>query len=455
MRIHLIAIGGSIMHSLAIALKNNGHEVSGSDDIIYDPARSRLHAVGLLPSRIGWDSGNISENLDLVILGMHAKEDNPELLRAQEIGVPIQSFPEFLGAFAKNKMVLAICGSHGKTTTTSMVMHVLKHCEREFDYAVGAALNGFDNMTKLSEAPIFVVEGDEYLSSCLDRRPKFLHYDPDYAVVTGIAWDHFNVFPTLDLYYKAFTDLVHTVGVHSRIYYNRYDEAVRQWAWGLKKDSLIPYKTLELSEVNGELYYNKGAGQMIQLPFFGRHNMENALAAWSLISSIGIEEGDFIDALLEFSMPDRRLNEKNINGVFVVNDFAHAPSKVAASVKAVRQKYPQSHLKVILELHTYSSLNKAFVKQYKDSLKHADKAAIFYNPKNLEIKRLEAISPDEIRVAFNYPSLDVFQSADRLKSFLNDMKTGNVLLLMSSSNFGGVDIEGLISNMQGPGLRYV
>ncbi len=439
MRIHLIAIGGSIMHSLAIELKRIGHRVTGSDDIIYDPARSRLNDSGLLPVTEGWNPETIRSDIDLIILGMHAKDDNPELIRAQELGLKIQSFPEFLGEFSQDKMVLAICGSHGKTTTTSMVMNALAYAGVDFDFAVGASLEGFDNPTRLSGANIFVVEGDEYLSSCLDRRPKFIHYHANYAIITGIAWDHVNVFPTYESYCQAFVDLIRSTDESAVVFYNNKDEALSNWVKAQKSKKLKPYRQLGLTSVNGEIYYKKSS--TIQLPFFGRHNLENTLGAWSLVSALGMNKEVFVESLMAFRMPDRRLNEYRNGDQIVIKDFAHAPSKVKASVQAVREKYPGSKLKVLLELHTYSSLNKGFIGQYKDSLLLADEAGIFYNPVNLRIKGLVVISPDEIRTAFNQNDLQVFEKKSEVERFAVQATDNEVLLLMSSSNFGGADLR--------------
>ena len=197
MNVHLIAIGGSAMHNMAIAMHKKGFNVTGSDDEIFEPSKTRLAKLNLLPAKEGWDTNNIHKGIDAVILGMHARADNPELLKAQELGLKIYSYPEYIYEQTKDKTRIVIGGSHGKTSITAMILHVLNYHKVDCDYMVGAQLDGFDTMVKLTkEAKIAVIEGDEYLSSPIDRRPKFHLYKPNIAILSGIAWDHINVFPT-------------------------------------------------------------------------------------------------------------------------------------------------------------------------------------------------------------------------------------------------------------------
>lgn len=444
MKIHFVAIGGSIMHNLALALHQAGHEVTGSDDEIYDPARSRLKARGLLPNLMGWDDSRIHADLDAVVLGMHAKADNPELKKAQDLELKIYSFPEFIYERSKDKRRVVVAGSHGKTTTTSMIMHVLRVMKFDFDYAVGAQLEGFDLMVKLSDAPIIVIEGDEYLSSAVDRRPKFLHYRPDLAIITGIAWDHINVFKTWENYLEQFALFMESMDENAKLIYFDQDQHISKL---LELDDVIAtpiaYKGYNNHEKDGRDFVIDSKGDLYPIHIFGDHNLQNMHAAQLVCAELGISEPDFLSSMASFGGAKKRMEvkTKGREAVFY-NDFAHAPSKVKATTTAVRKKHKSKRIVACVELHSYSSLNKSFIPQYAATLNEADEAIVFYNEHTLEIKRLPPVSVDEIIVAFKHRNIQVFTDPKKLERHLAYQKWDNsVLLMMSSGIFGGVDMD--------------
>lgn len=445
MRVHFIAIGGSIMHNLAIALYKLGHTVTGSDDIIYDPAKSRLAALGLLPDKIGWEENRIHESLDLIILGMHAHPDNPELIKAQDLGLKIQSFPEFLGEHSLGQKTIVVCGSHGKTTTTSMIMHMLREKGFDFDYAVGAQLHGFEDMVKVSDAPIMVIEGDEYLSSPLDARPKFVHYHADIAILTGIAWDHINVFPTFEDYFNAFRQLMQSMSKASILIYNERDTEVLKLVEENHSLETTSFAQLPFTR-EGIDFHISCDDQIIRLPLFGEYNYRNLMAAIKALSFLNVPTLEWLKSMRSFKMPDKRMNIVRDDGqTKVIRDYAHAPSKVRACLKAfLSMKNDNVYSLAVLEIHTYSSLNINFLPEYSDIFDQVDMPILFYNPKNLEIKRLPEMTPDDIRSAFNCPHLEIFTDSKLLQNRLTGVDHTNTdILLMSSSNFGGINIENL------------
>jgi UDP-N-acetylmuramate: L-alanyl-gamma-D-glutamyl-meso-diaminopimelate ligase len=445
MRLHFIAIGGSAMHNLAIALHNKGYEITGSDDVIFEPSKSRLENRGLLPETFGWFPEKINEKLDAVILGMHAKPDNPELLKARELGLKIYSYPEFLYEQSKYKTRVVIGGSHGKTTITAMVLHVLNYHDRAVDYMVGAQLAGFDTMVKLTEENDFIVlEGDEYLSSPIDRRPKFHLYKPNIALISGIAWDHVNVFPTFDNYkeqFKIFIDQIVNGGV---LIYNSEDIHVKELVETSSKTiRKHPYKLPDFSIDNGITYLETPEGDM-PLEVFGEHNLSNLAGAKWICQHMGIDEIDFYEAISSFKGASKRLEKIKTNKLPIYKDFAHSPSKVRATVDAVKDQYPERKLIACLELHTYSSLNTSFIDQYKGSLTGADEALVFYTPEALKIKRLAALNETRIKNAFGRDDIKIETSASKFREYLFSTKFDNcVLLLMSSGNYGGLDFKSL------------
>ncbi len=443
MNIHLIAIGGAIMHNLAMELQDNGHNVSGSDDAIYDPALSRLKEKGIAPEEFGWDPEKITGNLDLVILGMHARIDNPELIKAQEIGLKVMSFPEFMYEHAKDKKRVVIAGSHGKTTTTSMVLHLLKSAGRKVDFLVGAQLEGFQNMVKLSDAPIAVFEGDEYTASPLDLRPKFLHYKPDITVITGIAWDHINIFDTHEKYIHQFDLLIKDTLERGKLIYYKHDRDLSELAKKYE-GSKQAYDAFDnkVSNVGSELILGTKSFPVL---FFGQHNFENIKAAYYVVKELGLTDEEFTAGVQTMPGPARRLEVIRTSKDHITYfDFAHAPSKVIATVKAVRERHPDKKLIAILELHTFSSLDKNFIPQYAHSLDPADEATIFYNPETAKSKRMEIAEPDFLIHAFSRDDIRVIQDSEELKQMILDSPTRDtVLLIMTSGNFGGLDVKNI------------
>ena len=443
MHIHFIAIGGSAMHNLALALHHKGYIISGSDDVIFEPSKTRLDAKGLLPESFGWFPEKLHSSLDAVILGMHAKADNPELLKAQELGLKIYSYPEFLYEQSKNKTRVVIGGSHGKTTITSMILHVLNYHDKPVDFMVGAQLDGFDRMVHLTEENDFIVlEGDEYLSSPIDRRPKFHLYKPNIALLSGIAWDHINVFPTYENYVEQFRIFVDSIVKGGSITYNEedpeVDKVVRASGNAIRK---LPYNTPEYTVENGQTILETPEGPM-PIEVFGKHNLSNLAGAKWICQNMGVDEDDFYEAIASFKGASKRL-EKIAEGKTAVayKDFAHSPSKVMATTKAVREQYPDRKLIACLELHTYSSFNPEFLKEYKGALEDADIASVFYLPESVKIKKLKEVTPEQISEAFVRDDLQIFTQAEVFKDFVFAQDYDNaVLLLMSSGNYGGLNL---------------
>ncbi|MEM1326885.1 MAG: Mur ligase family protein [Bacteroidota bacterium] len=452
MRIHFIAIGGAVMHNLALTLHENGHQVSGSDDEIYNPSRSRLERYGLLPDKMGWDVERITSNIDVVILGMHARKDNPELARAKELNLPIYSYPEYIYQHAKDKKRVVIAGSHGKTTTTSMVLHVLQYHDVDFDYLVGAQIEGFELMARLSDAPVIVMEGDEYLSSPLDLRPKIHHYFPHITVLTGIAWDHMNVFPTFENYVDQFRQFLNMMPTDAKLFYAADDENVRALMaerdedWSVKTQA---YEAFDAQLKDGKTELFTSDGTTVPLEIFGQHNLANLKAAFLVCRELGISEAAFMEAVPSFKGAAKRLQLLREEDNFVAYlDFAHAPSKVAATMLAFKNQYPERKLVACLELHTFSSLNKAFLPQYAESLNPADEAYVFYSPHTLEIKKLPPLSKEEIATHFDHPNLQVFTDSAALQSQLKKYHWKNQnLLMMSSGTFGGLDYQAFVKEL--------
>ncbi len=446
MKVHFIAIGGSAMHNLAIALHLKGINVSGSDDEIFEPSKSRLKKHGLLPKVEGWQPELITSELDAIILGMHARKDNPELLEAQRKGLKIYSYPEYLYEQTKDKIRVVIGGSHGKTTTTSMIMHVLKYWDKSFDYMVGAKIEGFDTMVGLShEAPIAIFEGDEYLSSPIDLCPKFHHYKPHVAMITGIAWDHINVFPTFENYVDQFRVFANSIDEKGAlIYFNGDEELVKIAQEQEGKLSLYAYHTPKnvLEDGITKLIENK---QKISLKVFGDHNLQNIAGAQLVCEQIGISKTAFYEAIASFGGSARRLEimAENDNST-VFYDFAHSPSKLKATTVAVKKQFTNRKLVAVMELHTFSSLKKEFLPHYKGAMDLADEAIVYYNPHTIEHKQLEPISEELVKNGFERDDLKVYTNSDELFSYLQSMNTTSTnILLMSSGNFSGKNIKEL------------
>lgn len=445
MNVHFIAIGGSAMHNLAIALSRKGANVTGSDDEIFEPSRTRLEKQGILPVSIGWDASRISSELDAVILGMHAREDNPELIKAKELNIPIYSYPEYLYEQSKNKTRVVIGGSHGKTTITSMLLHVVNELGMNVDYMVGAQLEGYDCMVKLTEdAPVMILEGDEYLSSPIDRRPKFHLYRPNVAIISGIAWDHINVFPTFDNYVDQFDVFCSLIEPKGTLIYNTEDEEVNKL--GEKYASTlnaIPYKTptYEVAEEGTRLFFDD---EIFNLKIFGGHNLQNLMGAMRLGEAIGIEPKEFFRAVQSFTGAGKRLQKVAEKGAFTMfKDFAHSPSKLKATTKAVKEQFAERHVVACMELHTFSSLKKEFLPHYKDAMKMADEAVVYYSPEVVKHKKLEPISKELVAEGFG-GNVIVMNETEEVLQFIRSKKWNNsVLLMMSSGNFDGINYEAL------------
>jgi UDP-N-acetylmuramate: L-alanyl-gamma-D-glutamyl-meso-diaminopimelate ligase len=446
MNVHFIAIGGSAMHNLAIALHHKGYKVTGSDDEIFEPSRTRLAKLGLLPDSEGWDPARIHSGLDAVILGMHAKKDNPELIKASELGLKIFSYPEFLYEQSKQKKRIVIGGSHGKTTITAMILHALKERGVACDYMVGAQLEGFDVMVRLTEdAPYMIFEGDEYLTSPIDPRPKFHLYRPDIALLSGIAWDHINVFPTFENYIEQFTEFIRLITPGGSLIFCGQDAVLKDISLYTRDDiEILPYGLPEYRVEEGGTHVIKG-GKSYPLMVFGKHNLMNLEGARLVCLQLGITNESFMKAITSFKGASKRLERISENGTrSVFKDFAHAPSKVEATINAVKEQYPERRLIACLELHTYSSLSGAFMDHYSGTMDKADISVVYFNPHALQLKRLPDITPEQIKKGFGRNDLEVFSDSSLLMQRLqNEGKTNVIFLMMSSGNFDGLDLMAL------------
>ncbi len=444
MRTHFIAIGGAAMHNLALALHSKGYQVTGSDDAIFEPSKTRLQNKGLLPAEMGWFPEKITSDIEAIILGMHAKEDNPELLKAQELGLKIYSYPEFLYEQSKNKTRVVIGGSHGKTTITSMILHVMHYHKIEVDYMVGAQLEGFDTMVHLTETNDFIVlEGDEYLSSPMDLRPKFHLYQPNIALLSGIAWDHINVFPTFENYVEQFEIFVNKITKGGVLIYNEEDPNVKKVAEETTNTiRKMPYATPSYTVVDGTTLLDTPEGPM-PIEVFGAHNLNNLAGAKWICQCMGVDEVDFYEAIASFKGASKRLEKiAEGKGKVAYKDFAHSPSKVSATTKAVKNQYPDRTLIACLELHTYSSLNAEFLKEYQGALDAADIAVVFYSPDAVKIKQLEEVTYEQIASSFQREDLIIYTNPAEFKDFLFQQNFDNsALLLMSSGNYGGLNFD--------------
>lgn len=445
MKVHFIAIGGSAMHNLAIALSRKGYQVTGSDDEIFEPSRSRLDREGILPENIGWNPEQITEEIDAVILGMHARADNPELLKAKELDLKIFSYPEYLYEQSKDKKRIVIGGSHGKTSTTAMLLHAVNQLGVETDYMVGAQLDGYDCMVKLSEsAPYMIIEGDEYLSSPIDRRPKFHLYRPDVAIITGIAWDHINVFPTFENYVDQFRKFIEVIEPGGTLIYNSQDQEVNRLAKeATGKINCVPYQTpkYEVTQNGTKLNYD---GEAYDLKIFGEHNMQNLMGAMHLAGHMGIDHHTFLKSMTHFTGAGKRLQKVAESETFVMyKDFAHSPSKLKATTKAVKSQYADRTLIACMELHTFSSLKKEFLPQYEGAMAAADEALVYFSPEVVAHKKLEELNKQDVENGFG-GGVKVVNTTKEVLDFINSKNLSNsVLLMMSSGNFDGINYEDL------------
>jgi UDP-N-acetylmuramate: L-alanyl-gamma-D-glutamyl-meso-diaminopimelate ligase len=447
MAIHFISIGGSAMHNLALALHQQGYVITGSDDEVYEPSRTRLHAQGLLPDVMGWFPDRIHAGLSAVIVGMHARKDNPELAQAQALGLRMYSYPEFIFQNSEQKHRVVIAGSHGKTTITAMILHVLQFHGRQFDYLVGAQVAGFETMARLTDdsrgqgAPLVVIEGDEYPASPIDGRPKFLLYQPHIALISGIAWDHVNVYPTYESYVNQFELLAEAMPKGGALIFDKTDDMLNVIGEKDRPDvQKVPYEAHPAEIIDGQTVLLTKAGQRVPVLVFGEHNLKNLAGAMVVCDRLGITDEQFYAAIASFTGAARRLEKRtDSDGRLVFRDFAHAPSKVEATTQAVKAQYPDKKLLAVVELHTFSSLNKAFLPQYRAKLAAADVAAVYFNQHTLEIKRLAPITSADIMAAFDQPNLHVFTETADLKTFLDSQRSQtDITLLMSSGTFGGL-----------------
>lgn len=443
MHVHFIAIGGSAMHNLAIALKRKGIHVTGSDDEIFEPSKSRLAKEGILPDRVGWNPDLISDKIDSIILGMHARKDNPELLRAQELGLKIYSYPEFIYSQTKDKIRIVVGGSHGKTTITSMLLHAMKKLHVETDFLVGALLEGFDCMVQLSDAKYIVIEGDEYLSSPIDLTPKFHWYAPHYAIISGVAWDHINVFPTFDMYVDQFRIFTNKIEKNGLLAYYIHDPELKKIASEIRSDIVLrPYDCPDFEVAKG-ITTILSERRRYPLRIFGRHNLQNINAARTILNALGFSDDQVYSAMMDFKGAAKRLELIAENETSVAyKDFAHSPSKLQATVAAVKDQYPDRKLIACMELHTFSSLKKDFLPQYENCMAGADEAYVYFSPEVVHHKKLEPITPQMVSDAFATKNVRVLTDSNELIKLLREKKWHNTnLLLMSSGNFDGVDLN--------------
>ncbi len=444
MYIHFIAIGGAIMHQLALALHHKGYRVTGSDDEINDPAKSNLAHAGILPDAEGWHPERINSEIDAIVLGMHAKADNPELLKAQELGLNIYSFPQYVYEVSKDKKRIVVAGSHGKTTITSMIMHILRHQNMEFDYLVGAKVEGFDQSVQLTDAPIIILEGDEYPASAIEKKPKFFFYHPHITVLSGIAWDHINVFPTYDIYLDQFEHYLTHIEANAPVYFNDEDEEVHVVIKSAAQHlNTIPYQTPEYTYDNGKaIIEHKGHQHTVSV--FGKHNLLNMQAAIGVCKELGISEEDSYKAIADFKGAARRLEKiAEKGGLTIFRDFAHAPSKLKATLNATREAYPKHKLIACFELHTYSSLSEQFLKEYSGCMDAADDAIVYFSHHAIELKGLPPITKDQVKAHFNNDDLLAIDHKEELQQnvehMLKNATQPTCLLLMSSGTFDGID----------------
>lgn len=451
MKFHFIAVGGSIMHQLALQLASQGHEVSGSDDTIFDPALTNLKQAGIAPEQFGWYPDKLDDSLDMVVLGKHAHADNAELAKAKELGLKVVTFPELIYNDSKDKTRIVVGGSHGKTTTTSMIIHTILKNGLDCDYMVGAKIEGIKGSVKLSnDAPYIVIEGDEYPTSAEDPRPKLVHYKPTIAILTGVAWDHMNVFPTLDIYRKVFADYIFSLDTETDLIYFAGDEELSALVKEHAKCRCHPYHEINSVSENDDWYLVDDQGQRYPTTIYGKHNMQNLAAAQKVWELMGKKSEDYFKAASTFKGAAKRLEYlADTDAYTVIKDYAHSPSKVKAAVAAVRDRYPDRKFVAICELHTYSSLNKDFIPQYKDSLNPADAAAVHYDPQAMRIKRMPDLPADLVKNAFGDNDLVISNDSETLQSFLDTQPKSNVvILMMSSGNYGGLDLEQFANHSQ-------
>ena len=446
-KVHFISIGGSVMHSLAIELKRLNYVVTGSDDVIYEPSKSSLIENDLYPKELGWHESNIKDDLDFVILGMHARSDNPELKLAKHKKIKIYSFPEFVYEYSKNKTRVVIAGSHGKTTIASMVLHVLKNNTINVDYLLGAKIEGLSNSVSLSnENDFIIIEGDEYLSSRIHDTPKFHVYKPNIALISGISWDHVNVFPTFDVYKNQFGVFIDKIVDGGVLIYNDNDLEILDL---LKNNQnfirKIPYSRHNYIAKDNKFFIETDEG-ILPLKIFGKHNMENLSGAKQVCNLIGLTDDEFYNSILTFKGATNRLQLKEIKlGRSVIIDFAHSPSKLKASIDAVKTNF-SGELVGVYELHTFSSFHKKFQIHYRGTMDKCDYPIIFIDRSNPKLKNQD-LDEESLKKSFNNLKMKFIFDKDELDNYIMSFEQLNLnLLLMSSGKFGGIDVDRLSKN---------
>ncbi|MDX2173310.1 MAG: Mur ligase family protein [Bacteroidota bacterium] len=451
-KVHLIAIGGSAMHNMALALHEKGYLVSGSDDEINEPSKSRLAKAGILPSEIGWYPEKLTSDIEAVILGMHAREDNPELIRAKELGLKIYSYPEYIYEATKDKTRIVIGGSHGKTTITAMILHVMHYHNIETDYLVGAQLEGFNTMVNLTNSSKYaVIEGDEYLASPIDRRPKFHLYKPNIAILSGIAWDHINVFPTFENYVSQFETFIKLIEPQGHLIYCKEDKVLEEVC--NKNFGNLESKTaysIPTHIIENGITYLLVDDKKTPLQIFGNHNLMNLNGARLVCNKINISDAQFYEAIQSFKGAAKRLELVYKNEVFnFYKDFAHSPSKLKATTNAVKQQFTDRYTVACMELHTFSSLTEEFLNEYSGAMDLADEAIVYFNPHTIAHKKLKEITVEQVKKAFNRSDLKVFTKSSEVTDYLKSLNWENkVLLMMSSGNFDGIDFNTLAKELK-------
>lgn len=446
--IHFICVGDSAMYDLALNLQEQGYLITGSDNEIYELSSSTLEQRGLLPAAMGWFPEKITANLTAVIVGMRVRKDNPELLKAQELGLSIFSHPEYVYELSRQKQRVVITGSHGKTTITSIILHVLNYHKREFDYLVGAQPDGFATMTKLTpNAPIIIIEGDEYASSPIDPQPDFLHYKPHIALISGIAWDHVNIYPTWEEYVDQFEHLAEAMPKAGVLIFDESDDMLDVIGQKERPDiTKVPYESHPHTIVDGQTFLITKEKAPVPVRIFGEHNMKNIAGAMTVLDVIGITDEQFYQAIPSFKGAEYRL-EKVVqrNNRILFRDFAYAPSKVRATTEAVRNQFPDKRVMAIVELHTFSSLNKKFLSQYKGTLDSANIAGVYIDADVLISQQQSHIRPTDFTNAFGRTDLRVLTSPTEMNEFIkNSHDRTDIFLLMSSSNFDNLDLSKLL-----------
>ncbi len=449
-RVHFIGIGGNAMHNLAIALHKKGYNVSGSDNVIIEPTHSRLKQYGLLPKDTKWHPEIISKKFEAIIVGVYIPADNPEILKAQELGIKLYSYPEFIYEQSKEKTRIVIGGSHGKTTITSIIIHALSSNNIDVDYLVGDQLDGFESMVHLTnDSNYIIIEGDEYLASAIDPRPKFHAYKPNIALISGIAWDHVNVFPSFYIYIDQFRKFIDSIEDNGTLIFNENDIMVKRLVDESSRElTTIPYRTHPFETFDNRNFLIVDSGR-IPLSIFGEHNMQNIAGALKVCLLLGLSEQKFYDAMLTYKGASKRLQLLGRNeSVNVYLDFAHSPSKLSATIKAVRQQFPKRHLVACMELHSFSSLNESFLEQYNGTMDLADTRFVYYNPKTIEHKGLKNLDPELVFNAFGNANIKVFTDQKKLLAELNEMDWQNKnLLFMTSGDFSGINFKEIVGKL--------